>query len=81
MNLRQHGAEITGTAGPDEEQQWPIANGRIDGGKLSFEVLPPEAAAVRFDLRVVDGRLQGETRAQGQGRLFRAVVRVKLDIV
>jgi hypothetical protein len=37
-NLRQSGAEITGTAGPNEDQQWPIQKGKIDGGKVTFEI-------------------------------------------
>jgi len=81
LNPLQRGAEVTGTAGPQQKQQWPVENGKIDGDKITFEVRPPEGAAVRFDLRVVDDRLQGEASTRREGRLFRARVRVMREIV
>jgi len=29
--LQQSGNELTGTAGPDQEKQFPIQNGKVDG--------------------------------------------------
>ncbi|HEY1218109.1 MAG: hypothetical protein ABSE42_05815 [Bryobacteraceae bacterium] len=36
--VKQAGAQITGTAGPDEETQWPIIKGAISGNKVTLEV-------------------------------------------
>ena len=38
MNLKVDGATVTGTAGPNEDQQWTIQNGKLEAGKLTFEV-------------------------------------------
>ncbi len=81
MNLLRRGSEITGTAGPHEDAQWPVANGKIAGDRITFEVRPPEGSAVRFYLRFVDDVLQGEARARRDGRLYRARVKVTREIV
>ena len=57
MNLKQNGDEITGTAGPNEERQWPISKGKIEGDKITFEVQTDEPI-LKFDLRLIDGHLK-----------------------
>ena len=39
MTLKVDGTTVTGTAGPNEDQQWAIKNGKLEAGKLTFEVL------------------------------------------
>jgi len=39
MNLKLDGNAVTGTAGPSDDQQWTIRNGKLDGKKLTFEVV------------------------------------------
>ncbi len=39
MNLKLDGTTVTGTAGPNDDQQWAIHNGKLEKGKLTFEVL------------------------------------------
>jgi len=52
------GNKVTGTAGPNEDQQWAIRNGKLEAGKLTFEVVPVgdngEDGQILFDL-VWDG--------------------------
>ena len=38
MDLKLDGAKVTGTAGPDQSKQWAIKNGKLQEGKLTFEV-------------------------------------------
>ena len=40
MNLKLDGTTVTGTAGPNEDQQWTIRKGKLEAGKLTFEVVP-----------------------------------------
>ncbi|HXM42948.1 MAG TPA: hypothetical protein VN924_16970 [Bryobacteraceae bacterium] len=57
MHLTANGAEVTGTAGPNEDQQWTMRNGKLEAGKLTFEVLPEgdeDKGLLVFDL-VFDG--------------------------
>ena len=57
MNLKLDGTKVTGTAGPNEDQQWTIRNGKLEAGKLTFEVVPEgdnDKGSLVFDL-VYDG--------------------------
>ena len=59
LHLKQNGAEITGTAGPSDEQQWPIRNGKIEGDKITFQ-LPTDGPTVRFELSLVEDHMKGK---------------------
>ena len=59
LHLKQNGAEITGSAGPSEEQQWPIKNGKIDGDRITFQ-LPTDGPIVRFELNLIEDHMKGE---------------------
>jgi len=60
FDLRQTGEELSGTAGPSAQTQWPIRKGSIRGTKLEFEVAMPDQGVMRFDLTVEGERIQGE---------------------
>jgi opacity protein-like surface antigen len=55
VNLKQSGTTITGTAGPGEDQQWPIQNGKIAGNKLTAELKSPDDGTVYKLELVMDG--------------------------
>jgi hypothetical protein len=38
MDLKEQAGAVTGTAGPNSDQQWPVLKGKLDGQKLKFEV-------------------------------------------
>ncbi len=58
MNLKVDGTKVTGTAGPNEDQQWTIRNGKLEAGKLTFDVVlegnGDDKGTLVFDL-VFDG--------------------------
>lgn len=66
FNLTQKGKELTGTAGP-AEQQWKIEKGAINAGKATFEVQQPNGPLFKFTLTIVKGRLQGEMTGERDG--------------
>jgi len=65
--LKQNGTAITGTAGPDEDRQWPIRVGKIDSNKVTLEVQSEDDGAVYRCELVLDGdHMKGDlTATQG----------------
>ena len=66
FNLTQKGKELTGTAGPPD-QQWEIEKGAVNAGKATFEVQQPDGPLFKFTLTIVKGRLQGEMTGERDG--------------
>src|SRR5438105_5279599 len=75
MVLTQNGSEITGTIGPDEQQQSRILNGKVDGDRITFET-QTEGPLMRFDLRLEDDHIRGE----GTGTVQDTKIRAKIDL-
>ena len=74
FNITQKGKEITGTAGPADQQE-KIVNGVANGTKTTFEVQMPKGPPFKFSLSLVKGRLQGEmTREAPDGTVRQAKV-------
>ncbi len=73
--LTQKGETLTGTVGPNADQQWQIVGGKVDGTKVTFDV-NAEGPMVKFTLAVVDGRLKGDARADMDGMTMTAKVDV-----
>jgi hypothetical protein len=59
--LKQEGAELSGTGGPDESERHPILNGKVDGDKLTLEVSAGHAK-IYFDLKATETELSGRMR-------------------
>jgi hypothetical protein len=53
--LKQSGSTITGTGGPDANDQWPGPSGKIDGNKVTFEVKSTDDGTVFKCTLVLDG--------------------------
>jgi hypothetical protein len=73
MDLKQMGAELTGTAGESPDKQWAIQKGKVEGNKISFEV-QTDKPLVKFELALIDGHLKGEARAEHEGNSMKAAV-------
>jgi len=78
MVLKHNDTEITGTAGPSSDQQWPIENGKIEGDKVTFDV-KTDGPVIKFELTLVEGRLKGEANAEFEGKSLKAAVDVKRE--
>jgi hypothetical protein len=78
MNLREHGGEVTGTAGPNSEKQWSLQKGKLDGQKLTFEVPTDDGGLLVFDLMFNGEAIQGSCAGTGRGgEKMSAKVRLK----
>ena len=75
MVLKHAGKELSGTAGPNEGQQWPITKGVVtvtgtapkETTKLSFEVHSGSGPAFQFELELIGGHLKGTGKAGQDG--------------
>ena len=66
--LKQNGNAIAGTAGPEENQQWPDLKGTIHGDKVTLEVKSPEdGMTYKCDLLLAGDRLKGDVTATPGG--------------
>jgi hypothetical protein len=66
FNLTQKGKDLTGTAGPPD-QQWNIDKGVVAAGKATFQVQQPNGPLFKFTLSIVKGRLQGDMAGERDG--------------
>ena len=76
MVLKQTGAELTGTAGPEEGEQYPITNGKVDGGKITLEVQRGEGHVIKFELAIAGDRMKGGANMSANGETRTAKVDV-----
>ena len=67
MTLKLEGADITGTAGPNEDRQWAIKDGKLAGGKLTFKVEMEDGAFIDFDLIFDGDTIRGSASGTGKG--------------
>ena len=65
--FKQNGAEITGSAGPDDSQQWPILKGKIEGNRITFEV-QSDGPLYKADLLLTGDQIKGEVTVQQEGQ-------------
>jgi len=74
LDLKQKGAELTGTAGPRPEEQLTISKGKVTTVKgvtsVTFEATEPNGNVIKFDLKLVEEHLKGAvvTEVNGEKR-------------
>jgi hypothetical protein len=66
MILTHKGTDLTGTAGPNENTQWKIQNGKVDGNKVAFDVQGGDGQGgplLKFTMTFAEGHLKGDIAA------------------
>ena len=80
FDLKQKGAEVTGTAGPGLDRMVEISNGKVttvkDVTSVTFDATQPNGLVLKFDLKVTDGRLKGKATADANGEKREALIDV-----
>jgi hypothetical protein len=71
--LTQDGNTLTGTAGPNADEQMAISNGKVDGNNVTFDVKAGEVT-VHFTLQLVDKHLKGSAKAEANGESKSATI-------
>jgi hypothetical protein len=72
--LKQSGTTLTGTAGPGEDQQWPLANGKVVGNKITGEVTSPEGLVFKLDLVLEGEHIKGDVNGMRDGQAMKAKI-------
>jgi hypothetical protein len=67
MDLQEKDGGVTGTAGPNEDKQWPLRKGKLDGQKLTFEVVTDDGDDLVFELTFDGTSIQGSCAGTGSG--------------
>ncbi len=81
MILKQEGGKITGSVGPNAEQQFPIKAGTIEESRVHLEVVPDQGpAVVKFDLTLEgDDHLSGDLAGEGGEGTFKGKIDLKRE--
>lgn len=59
--------KLTGTGGPDGNQQMPFTNVKLEGDRLTFELANPNGMVMKFDLKVDADKISGKVTAERDG--------------
>jgi hypothetical protein len=59
MILKQEGEKLTGSGGPNEGEQYPMQNGKVEGDKLTFEVSAGNKT-IKFSLTAAGDVITGD---------------------
>jgi hypothetical protein len=76
--LKHTGETVTGTAGPDESERHDIANGKVMGDRITFEV-PREQGTMRFVLTLEGDSLNGQVTRDRDGQQQTAKLNLKRE--
>jgi hypothetical protein len=77
--LKQSGATLTGTAGGDEAEQFPIENAKIENNKITGTVNPSDGATYTVTLTVDGDRMTGEVTVTQGGESEKCKVELKRE--
>lgn len=75
LNLKQTGSQISGTLGPNENNQMTIQKGTIEGDKIALEVLN-DGGTLKFNLVIAGDHLKGDATMTQEGQTRTA----KIDV-
>jgi len=71
LDLKLKDADLSGSAGPDADRQTAIAHGKVvttEGvTSVTFDATQPSGAVMKFDLKLVEGRLKGKVTLERDG--------------
>ena len=73
LMLKQQGRTLAGTAGPNEGEQYPIENGKIDGNTASFQVTTGEWKFT-YNLKAEKDSLTGDLKLESMSEVRTAKV-------
>ncbi len=74
--LKQDGVKLTGTAGPNADEQIPIVNGKAENGSLYFEI-SKEGVIMKFTLKHEGDEITGDITREREGEKQTARLAVK----
>ncbi len=76
--LKQHGKQLTGSGGPDDSEQYPIANGTVKSDQIHFE-LTTARSKFFYDLMKTGSGINGRLEIKSVNRVAKATVALKKE--
>jgi hypothetical protein len=76
--LKQTGDAVAGTAGPDESERNEIANGKVTGNTITFDI-PREGGVMKFVLTLEGDTLIGQATRERDGQQQTAKLHLKRE--
>jgi hypothetical protein len=73
--LKQTGGDISGTVGPNEDEQFAIQKGKIEGDKITLEA-DHDGHPMKIELVLAADRITGEAHMDADGQTMKA----KIDV-
>ena len=61
--LKQDGEKLEGSGGPQEGEQHPMQNGKVEGDRLTFQI-QLSRMTLSFDLRAKDDQIEGDIKGE-----------------
>ena len=58
--LKQEGMSLSGSGGPNEQEQHAMQNGKVNGNKITFEIALGEDRVMRFNLTAAGDQIDGD---------------------
>jgi len=74
LTLIREGNTLRGTGGPTKVDQDVMQNGRVEGGRIIFDVLPGGRSSLHFELTADGEKLKGTVTVRRNGQPVRAPV-------
>lgn len=74
LTLIREGNTLRGTGGPTKVDQDVMQNGRVEGGRFIFDVLPGGRSPLHFELTADGEKLKGTVTVRRNGQPVRAPV-------
>lgn len=69
--------KLTGTGGPNDGEQHAFSNIKLDGDRLTFEIVNPNGGVMKFDLKVEGNKLSGKITRERDGQTQTAMLAVE----
>ena len=73
----QDGNSLKGTGGPDPQNQSLLTNGKIQGSRVSFDVVPGNSTSLHFELTLDDAGLKGTVKFRRNGQFVTSKVSLR----
>ncbi len=67
MILQQDGKKLSGSVGPNESEQHPLENGKVEGDKLTFDI-PLGEKTLHFEMEAQGDQITGRGKREIEGR-------------
>lgn len=76
--LKQDGNKLTGSGGPNQSEQYPLENGKVEGDRVRFEITTGEWKFT-YNLKADPGKMAGDLELTSLNDKRAAKVSLKKD--